>query len=37
MELKYIHFCVYALVFMLYGAVVTGVGPLVIYFSDVTG
>lgn len=37
MELKYIHFIVYAIVFTLYGAVVTGVGPIVIYFSEVTG
>ncbi len=37
MELKHIHFAVYALVFTLYGAVVTGVVPIVIYFREATG
>ena len=36
MELKYIHFIVYAIVFTLYGAVVTAVGPIVIYFAEIT-
>lgn len=35
-ELKYIHFAVYALVFTIYGSIVTAVGPIIIYFSKVT-
>jgi len=37
MELKHIHFIVYAIVFILYGSVVTGVGPIIIFFSELTG
>lgn len=36
-ELKYIHFATYALVFTIYGCAVTAVGPIIIYFSRVTG
>jgi hypothetical protein len=36
-ELRYIHFSTYALVFTLYGCVVTAVGPIILYFSEVTG
>lgn len=37
MELKYIHFIVYAVVYTLYGSVVSGVGPIIIFFSKITG
>jgi hypothetical protein len=37
MELKYIYFSIYAIIFTLYGATVTGVGPIVIFFSEITG
>lgn len=37
MELKHIHFIVYAMVYTLYGSVVTGVGPIIIYISQITG
>ena len=32
MELKYIHFIVYSIVYTLIGAVFTALGPIVIYF-----
>jgi hypothetical protein len=35
-EIKYIHFATYALVFTLYGCIVTAIGPVIIYYSEVT-
>ena len=37
MELKHIHFIVFTFVYVFYGAVVTGVGPIILFFSEVTG
>jgi len=37
MQLKHIHFSVYAVLYILYSSVVTGVGPIILYFSRVTG
>jgi hypothetical protein len=36
-DLKYLHFAAYALIFTLYGCVVTAVGPIIIYYGKVTG
>jgi hypothetical protein len=32
-ELRHIHFATYALVFTIYGCVVTAVGPIILYYS----
>ena len=37
MQLKHVHFSVYAVLYILYSSVVTGVGPIILYFSRVTG
>jgi hypothetical protein len=37
MQLKHLYFSVYAVVFILYGSVVTGVGPIILFFSEITG
>lgn len=36
-ETKHIYFCAYAFIYIFYGALVTAVGPIIPYFSKITG
>lgn len=37
MEIKHIHFIVYSIIFTFYGSIVTAIGPIIIFYSKVTG